>query len=60
MIENIVLGETDELPKPTGEFIGTKSIAEDALDDYIDFLTSTGKVKFNGIKVAIDCANGAS
>ncbi len=60
MIEEIVLSDKDELPKPTGEFIGTKSIAEDALDDYIDFLTSTGSVNFKGIKVAIDCANGAS
>lgn len=59
-IEKIVLEETDVLPKPTGEFIGTKSIAEEALDDYIDFLTLSGKVRFNGIKVAIDCANGAS
>lgn len=60
MIEEIVLSDRDDLPKPTGEFIGTKSIAEEALDDYIDFLTASGKVKFNGIKVAIDCANGAS
>lgn len=60
MIEEIVLSDRDDLPKPTGEFIGTKSVAEEALDDYIDFLTASGKVKFNGIKVAIDCANGAS
>lgn len=60
MIEEIVLSDRDHLPKPTGEFIGTKSVAEEALDDYIDFLTASGKVKFNGIKVAIDCANGAS
>ncbi|MBU5464468.1 phosphoglucosamine mutase [Anaerotignum sp. MSJ-24] len=60
MIEDIVLSDKDDLPKPTGEFIGTKSIAEEALDDYIDFLTASGKVKFNGIKVAVDCANGAS
>lgn len=59
-IEKLVLEEKDSIPKPTGEFIGTKSIAEEALDDYIDFLTSSGKVRFNGIKVAIDCANGAS
>lgn len=59
-IENIVLNEKDCLPKPTGEFIGTKSIAEEALDDYIDFLAAAGSVKLNGIKVAIDCANGAS
>lgn len=60
MIEEIVLSDRDDLPKPTGKFIGTKSVAEEALDDYIDFLTASGKVKFNGIKVAIDCANGAS
>ncbi len=60
MIESIVLSKNDELPKPTGAFIGTKSLAEEALDDYIDFLTSTSDKKFNGIKVAIDCANGAA
>ena len=60
MIEEIVLSDRDDIPKPTGEFIGTKSVSEEALDDYIDFLTASGKVKFNGIKVAIDCANGAS
>ncbi len=60
MIESIVLGESDDLPKPTGKLIGTKSIAEDALDDYIEFLTSAGSVRFKGIKVAIDCANGAA
>lgn len=60
MIENIVMSATDDLPKPTGGFIGTKSVAEEALDDYIDFLSSSGRIKFKGLKVAIDCANGAS
>ena len=60
MIENIVMSKTDNLPKPTGGFIGTKSVAEEALDDYIDFLSSSGSIKFKGLKVAIDCANGAS
>lgn len=60
MIEDIVLGESDDVPKPTGGLIGTKSIAEEALDDYIDFLTASGSVSFKGIKVAIDCANGAA
>ncbi|GFI61647.1 phosphoglucosamine mutase [Clostridiales bacterium] len=59
MIEEIVLSDKDELPTPTGESIGTKSFAEEALDDYIDFVTKTG-INFKGIKVAIDCANGAS
>ena len=53
MIEEIVLSDKDELPKPTGEFVGTKSIAEDALDDYIDFLTSTGSVNFKAAPIAL-------
>ncbi len=49
-----------DVPSPIGENLGTKSLAEDALDEYIDFLTSSTKAKLKGIKVAIDCANGAS
>src|SRR5699024_7211476 len=58
-IEDLLL-KMEEIPVPVGKDVGTKSIAEDALDDYIDFLTTTTNTKFNGIKVAIDCANGAS
>ena len=48
------------LPSPTGIGLGTKEYAEDALDDYIAFLTRTTTEKFDGIKVALDCANGAA
>lgn len=58
-IEDLLL-KMEEIPVPVGKDVGTKSIAEDALDDYIDFLTTTTNTKFEGIKVAIDCANGAS
>ena len=59
-IENIILSHPEILPSPTGAAIGTHTVAEDALDDYIAFLGSTTKEKFGGIKVALDCANGAS
>ena len=59
-IEDMIGNKMDTLPKPTGKDIGTKSLAEDALDDYIDFLQKATDVTFEGIKVAIDCANGAS
>lgn len=59
-IEELLLNDLSTVPSPTGSALGTKSLAEDALDEYIDFLTSTTDAKFNGIKVAIDCANGAS
>lgn len=59
-IEEILLSRTEILPCPTGSSIGTKTYAEDALDDYISFLRGTTKERFDGIKVALDCANGAS
>lgn len=59
-IEEILLSGLDELPKPTGSMVGTKSIAEDALDEYIEFLTKSANIRLDGITVAIDCANGAS
>lgn len=59
-IEDIILSRPEVLPCPTGSGVGTKSFAEDALDDYIAFLRGTTKERFDGIKVALDCANGAS
>lgn len=58
-IEDLLMN-METIPQPVGSDIGTKSLEEDALDDYIDFLTTTTNTKFEGIKVAIDCANGAS
>lgn len=59
-IEDILLSRPEVLPCPTGSGIGTKSYAEEALDDYIAFLRGATKERFQGIKVALDCANGAS
>ncbi len=59
-IEDIMFHGMDTLPQPTGKDIGVKSIAEDALEDYISFLQQSTDTTFEGIKVAIDCANGSS
>ncbi|MBE6008849.1 MAG: phosphoglucosamine mutase [Lachnospiraceae bacterium] len=59
-IEELLFNGLKGIPSPIGKDLGTKSLAEHALDDYIDFLTSTTSAKLNGIKVAIDCANGAA
>ena len=59
-IEDLIVNHPERLPSPTGAELGTKSYAEDALDDYITFLTRTTRERFNGIKVALDCANGAA
>ena len=59
-IEELLFNDLKGIPSPTGKDLGTKSLAEYALDEYIDFLTSTTSAKLDGIKVAIDCANGAA
>ncbi len=59
-IDAIIRQKSEVLPQPTGKDIGVKTVAEDALDDYIAFVKTTIACDFKGIKVALDCANGAS
>lgn len=59
-IESIILDKSEELPRPIGEKLGQKSINESALDDYVNFVKGTIDTDLKGIKVAIDCANGAA
>ncbi|MCR4435971.1 MAG: phosphoglucosamine mutase [Clostridiales bacterium] len=59
-IEAVIRDSAVELPKPTGKGVGVKRVKESALDDYINFLKSTVDCSLNGIKIALDCANGAS
>ncbi len=59
-IEEILMSRSEILPSPTGIGLGTKGYAEEALEDYLAFLTKTTNEKFGGFKVALDCANGAA
>lgn len=45
---------------PVGEDIGGVSYESDAMFDYIDHLKSTIQGDFSGMKVVLDCANGAA
>ena len=60
-IEDIILGKEDishEFPAEDG--IGTVSRAENAVRDYIDHVKNTVHFSLDGMKIAIDCANGSS
>ncbi len=59
-IEDIISNGGEELPKPTGQNVGFKEYKESAVEDYVNFVKSTISGDLEGIKVAIDCANGAS
>ncbi|WP_105616744.1 phosphoglucosamine mutase [Vallitalea okinawensis] len=59
-IEGIILDETEKCPTPTGEEIGTIITQYEAVEDYIEYTKNTIKTDLKGLKVAIDCANGAA
>ncbi|MCQ4725993.1 phosphoglucosamine mutase [Anaerotignum faecicola] len=59
-IEDLLFNSFDSIPQPTGALVGTKSICDDAIEDYIEFLTKSTTANLKGIKVALDCANGAA
>lgn len=59
-IERLMDADMDELPRPVGGDIGTVMDNEQAKFDYMDYLRSTVKSSFQGLRIALDCANGAA
>jgi len=59
-IEAIVLDDKGKHEKATDENIGRVYYRDDAIDIYVEHLISTVDVDFSGLKIAFDCANGAS
>lgn len=59
-IEEIVLYHTCEIPVPTGGGIGMVTHNREALDEYINHVASTINVRLDGLRIALDCANGSS
>ncbi len=59
-IEAIILDGAEEVELPTHDKIGYCRTDKSLVDKYIDFSVSTTDIKFDGLKIAIDCANGAS
>ncbi len=59
-IEAIILDEAKVPPVMIGGNVGRVTRAEHAVDDYIAHLLSTTDVRCDGLKIAIDCANGSS
>ena len=59
-IESLVLDDSSPISAPIGGEVGSIFKREDYLEDYIKYLLSTVNVSFNGLKIAIDCANGSA
>ena len=60
-IEDIVLFGSNNVPMKTGGDIGKVSyVAPKASEDYIDHLESTIDSTLGGLRILVDCANGAA
>lgn len=59
-IEDIMDNGLEDIARPMGADVGDKAVNHDAIDDYVKFLVSTSEVKLDGLRIAIDCANGAT
>lgn len=59
-IQSIIESGMKDLPTPTGAGLGKLIHEANAEDDYVEFATSTVKGDLRGLKVAVDCANGAA
>jgi phosphoglucosamine mutase len=58
-IEALVAGE-EPLPSPTGAAVGRIEPAERAEEDYARYVESLARTDLNGMRIVLDCANGAS
>ncbi|MCI1945570.1 phosphoglucosamine mutase [Clostridium luticellarii] len=60
-IQYIIESDFKGISVPSGAQIGRKIVErEDALKSYVDFAKSTIDIDLKGLKVVLDCANGAS
>jgi phosphoglucosamine mutase len=59
-IERLMDAAGDELPRPVGGEIGTVRDHDKASHLYIEFLKSTMDVSLDGMRIVLDCANGAA
>ena len=59
-IEKLILTRSDNIPMPTGEEIGTWDMDHSVIDKYLDYVCNTIPGDLRGLKVLVDCANGAA
>ena len=54
------LENDDDLARPSGDRIGHIEYRTDLLNEYVEFVLSTCQERFDGMKIVMDCANGAA
>lgn len=59
-IQDVIENGMDKVPVPVGGELGRKVIETSAEEDYVDFAKNTIDINLEGMRIALDCAYGAS
>lgn len=59
-IEGMILQKRDTAPRPTGQEVGRVIEIESAVPMYAEYTRSVFRGTLQGLKIVVDCANGAS
>lgn len=59
-IQAVIENDFEGVPSPIAGDLGKKTVTKNATEDYIEFAKSTITGDLKGLKIALDCANGAS
>ena len=59
-IEQIILDNSREPSIKIGGDVGNRLFCKTAVNDYIEHVVSTTNVRFDGLSIALDCANGSA
>ena len=59
-IEKHIRNNLKDIELPDGDNVGVKEKNKNGLNDYMEYIKSTTDVDLSGMKIALDCAEGAS
>ncbi len=59
-IETIILDNAEKIEYKIGGEVGNSTKCKSAVKDYIEHVVKTTNVNFDGLKIALDCANGSA
>ncbi|HWR44443.1 phosphoglucosamine mutase [Sporomusa sp.] len=59
-LEELIEAEPDAMPRPTADGVGFITLKHDLLEEYVDYAVGTVEHSLSGLKIVLDCANGAA
>ena len=59
-IEAIILDNAEDIELKTGGEVGKRTFCKTAVEDYIQYVVSVTDIRFDGMNIALDTANGSA